>query len=101
MDGSRYSDNVHLAAVHRAVAGIGANTIPIVSVVLVASLKYEIDLTKDNAIGYRRVIGIDPKNREAHNVKIEREFIEVMKEHRMSISDAVNMGLNLILHDRL
>ena len=34
----------------------------------------EISLTKENAIAFRRVLGIEPKNREGAYVYIEREM---------------------------
>ena len=61
----------------------------------------EISLTAGNSIAYRRIMGVDKKNRERVNVCIEKELLALLREGRRgSISDAVNVGLNLVLVQR-
>lgn len=57
------------------------------------------DLTAENAIAYRRLVGLEPKDRVAVTVMIERELLEAANVRPRSgdLSDKVNMGLNLIL----
>ena len=58
----------------------------------------DVCLSKENAIAYRRVLGVEAKNREGVFVYIEKEFMERMREMpRGGISDAVNLGLNIEL----
>lgn len=61
----------------------------------------EISLTAANALAYRRVLGVEKKNRARVNVMIEEELLERF-EHapRGALSDAINMGLNIVLVQR-
>lgn len=61
----------------------------------------EISLTKENAIAFRRVLGVEPKNREGAYVYIEREMLERLRGlRRGELSDAVNIGLNIVMVQR-
>lgn len=61
----------------------------------------EISLTKENAIAFRRVLGIEPKNREGTYVYIEKEMLAKLRElRRGELSDAVNLGLNIVMVQR-
>ena len=60
----------------------------------------EIILTKDNSPGYRRALGIEPKDRRKVHVSIEKVLLEALDTdnlHRGDLSDLVNQGLNLRL----
>jgi len=61
----------------------------------------EIALTAENALAYRRVLGVEKKNRRRVNVMIEEELLERF-EHAPwgALSDAINMGLNIVLVQR-
>jgi len=61
----------------------------------------DICLTKENALAYRRVLGVERKNREGAYVFIEKEMLKLLRElPRGGLSDAVNLGLNLVLVQR-
>lgn len=61
----------------------------------------EICLSADNAIAYRRVLGVEKKNRADAHIGIERELLEPFKElPRGALTDAVNIGLNIVLVQR-
>lgn len=61
----------------------------------------EISLTKENAIAFRRVLGIEPKNREGVYVYVEKEMLAKLRElRRGELSDAVNLGLNIVMVQR-
>ena len=70
-------------------------------VLRVSNAVEEINLTKENAIAFRRVLGIEPKNREGAYVYIEREMLERLRGlRRGELSDAVNIGLNIVMVQR-
>jgi hypothetical protein len=70
-------------------------------VLRVSNAVEEISLTKENAIAFRRVLGIEPKNREGAYVYIEREMLERLRGlRRGELSDAVNLGLNIVMVQR-
>ena len=61
----------------------------------------EISLTAANALAYRRVLGVEKKNRARVNVMVEEEFLERFRgAPRGALSDAINMGLNIVLVQR-
>jgi len=61
----------------------------------------EISLTAENALAYRRVLGVEKKNRARVNVMVEEELLERFEDApRGALSDAVNMGLNIVLVQR-
>lgn len=61
----------------------------------------EIALTAENALAYRRVLGVEKKNRRRVNVMIEGELLERFEDApRGALSDAINMGLNIVLVQR-
>ena len=61
----------------------------------------EISLTAENALAYRRVLGVEKKNRARVNVMIEEELLKRFEEApRGALSDAINMGLNIVLVQR-
>lgn len=57
------------------------------------------DLTAENAIAYRRILGREPKDRVRVEVMIERELLEAGEYRPRSgaLSDHINMGLNQVL----
>lgn len=70
-------------------------------VLRVSNAVEEISLTKENAIAFRRVLGVEPKNREGAYVYIEREMLERLRGlRRGELSDAVNIGLNIVMVQR-
>ncbi len=61
----------------------------------------EISLTAENALAYRRVLGVERKNRARVNVMVEEELLERFQgAPRGALSDAINMGLNIVLVQR-
>ncbi|MDD4460487.1 MAG: hypothetical protein PHQ24_11920 [Proteiniphilum sp.] len=61
----------------------------------------EISLTAANALAYRRVLGVEKKNRARVSVMVEEEFLERFRgAPRGALSDAINMGLNIVLVQR-
>ena len=61
----------------------------------------EISLTAANALAYRRVLGVEKKNRARVNVMVEEELLERFQgAPRGALSDAINMGLNIVLVQR-
>ena len=61
----------------------------------------EVRLTKENALAYRRVLGVEKKDRVDTHVLIEREILEPFKGmSRGALSDAVNIGLNIVMVQR-
>lgn len=58
------------------------------------TLEVAIRFDNSNAFGMRRVIGMEPKNRIQHNIKIEKEYIDMINERGGVVSDVVNMALN-------
>jgi hypothetical protein len=61
----------------------------------------EVCLTKENALAFRRVLGVEPKNREGAHVYIEKEMLAKLRELRQGeLSDAVNLGLNIVMVQR-
>lgn len=57
------------------------------------------DLTAENAIAFRRLVGQEKKNRIPVKVMIEAELIEAAgcTPRSGELSDLVNMGMNMIL----
>jgi hypothetical protein len=61
----------------------------------------EIALTAENALAYRRVLGVEQKDRRRVNVMIEAELLKRFEDApRGALSDAINMGLNIVLVQR-
>ena len=61
----------------------------------------EVCLTKENALAFRRVLGVEPKNREGAHVYIEKEMLAKLRKLRQGeLSDAVNLGLNIVMVQR-
>lgn len=61
----------------------------------------EIALTPENALAYRRVLGVEKKNRARVNVMVEAELLKRFEDApRGALSDAINMGLNIVLVQR-
>lgn len=70
-------------------------------VVRLSNAVEEVCLTAENAIGYRRVLGVERKNRTRADVMIEKEFLEMFEDApRGALSDAINMGLNIVMVQR-
>ena len=68
--------------------------------VIISNAIEEIVLTKDNSPGYRRSMGVEPKDRKKVHVSIEKVFLDALdmdNRHRGDLSDIVNQGLNLRL----
>lgn len=57
------------------------------------------DLTSENALAYRRILGQEPKDRVRVEVMIERDLLEAgdYRPRSGALSDHVNMGLNQVL----
>jgi len=57
------------------------------------------DLTAENAIAFRRLVGQEKKDRVPVKIMIERELIEAAgcRPRSGELSDLVNMGVNMIL----
>lgn len=61
----------------------------------------EISLTPANALAYRRVLGVEKKDRRRVNVMVEEELLERFEDApRGALSDAINIGLNIVLVQR-
>ena len=61
----------------------------------------EVRFTRENALAFRRVLGVEPKDREKANVYIEKEMLVKLRElRRGELSDAVNLGLNIVMVQR-
>ena len=61
----------------------------------------EVRFTRENALAFRRVLGVEPKDREKANDYIEKEMLVKLRElRRGELSDAVNLGLNIVMVQR-
>ncbi|MFA7122030.1 MAG: hypothetical protein WC277_11170 [Bacilli bacterium] len=70
-------------------------------VVRLSSPVEEICLSAENAIAYRRVLGVEKKDRLDTHVYIERELLEPFRDMpRGALTDAVNIGLNIVMVQR-
>lgn len=59
-----------------------------------------ITLTKENAIAFRRCLGVEAKDRTRVHVSIEKDLLAAFEQgdrKRGDLSDLVNQGLNLML----
>lgn len=59
-----------------------------------------ISLTKENAIAFRRCLGVEAKDRTRVHVSIEKDLLQAFDQgdrKRGDLSDLVNQGLNLML----
>lgn len=57
------------------------------------------EITPENGIAFRRLLGYEPKNRITVKVQIEAELLEASGYVPRSgeLSDLVNLGLNMVL----
>ena len=73
-----------------------------------AAIAVNIELTKENAIGFRSSMGIDPKDRDRVNVKIDKALLEVFSERhhysgrgaRGELSNDICQGLTILYASR-
>lgn len=64
-------------------------------------ITFEIDITKDNAIGLRRNMGVDQKDRVSVHMRIEREYVEyIRRKYNDNLSDSANVAFNLLFCSR-
>ena len=59
-----------------------------------------ITLTKENAVAFRRCLGVEAKDRTRVHVSIEKDLLQAFDQgdrKRGDLSDLVNQGLNLML----
>jgi hypothetical protein len=59
-----------------------------------------ISLTKENAIAFRRCLGVEAKDRTRVHVSIEKDLLQAFDQgdrKRGDLSDLINQGLNLML----
>lgn len=77
------------------------NFLYIECVILTMGLTFDIDITKENAIGLRRNLGVDKKDRVSVHFRIEREYVEYVRaKYNDNLSDAANVAFNLLFCSR-